>query len=66
MTRQEINLKILKLLLVANELMPDQRFRQLLINLQINQSTGSFYEESQETYERLEKRFYELLSSQTK
>lgn len=52
--RQNINRKILQELLDANELMPDQRFGQLLINCgvpyrstNIYQNTAlSFYEES--------------------
>lgn len=51
MTRQELNRLILKELLELNELMPDQRFGQLLANLNLN---GIEYnEESQITFNRL-------------
>lgn len=51
MTRQELNRLILKELSELNELMPDQRFGQLLVNLNLN---GIEYnEESQTTFNRL-------------
>lgn len=51
MTRQELNRLILKELVELNELMPDQRFGQLLFNL--NLSGIDYNEESQTTFNRL-------------
>lgn len=64
MDRQEINKKILKILMELNEKWPDQRFSQLLINSGVAISSFDFStllslyeinynEESSETYKRL-------------
>lgn len=51
MTRQELNRLIVAQLSEAVERLPDQRFGQLLTNLELNQI--SYYEESEETFNKL-------------
>lgn len=53
MTRQQANLEILRLLTEYAKLLPDWRFGQLVSALGIE--WVSFYEEPQETLERLQK-----------
>ena len=61
MNRQEANRKILNLLSAAVEQYPDWRFHQILQNLHINlrdvtefKCLDQFYEESEETLDRIE------------
>lgn len=53
-TRQEINREILKLLSAVNEIDPDQRFGQLLYNLDVVTDEGiSYGQESSATHNRV-------------
>lgn len=53
MNRLESNIKILNIVKQLAYEFPDMRFNQLLMNIAIIQSRDQFYEESEETLNRL-------------
>lgn len=53
MNRLESNIKILNIVKQLVYEFPDMRFNQLLMNISIIQSRDQFYEESEETLNRL-------------